>query len=158
MPWLPQRFPQMRATKHGLPTYLGNIGSTASYQAVPRFGVYTGTKKYVRDFSETLAYEYRKSNISITCICPGGTYTEFMDHAGQILKGPAHASMMSSEKVVNIGIKALFNKKSIVVTGFMNKVLCFIPRLLPSRMFLGFAHFAFSMSVDAAPKKAKLTL
>jgi len=145
------------ASEHGLPSYLGNIASIAAYQAVPRFGVYTGSKKYVRDLSETLAFEFRGTNISVTCISPGGTYTEFMDASGQVLKGPGRSSMMSSEKVVRIGLKALFNKRPAVVTGFMNNIICFMPRLLPASWVMAISHFAFSMSVDAAPKlEAKL--
>ena len=142
------------ALEHGAPAYLGNVASIAAYQTVPRFGVYSGTKKYVRDLTETLAFEYRKTNVSLTCISPGGTWTEFMDNSGQIVNKSAHPTMMSSKDVAKIGLNAMFNRKPAVITGILNKLACLFPRFLPSSWVLAIGHVVFSASVTSDPNAA----
>ena len=133
---------------HGKKSYITNIASIAAYQGIPFFGVYCGTKKYVRDFTEALSYEYRKTNIHLCCVCPGGTYTEFTSHSGQDLKKAGHASMMSAEKVVAIGMKAMFGGKMTVITGFINFLACQIGRILPGSVALWVGHQAMKNSVE----------
>jgi len=132
---------------HGLKSYITNIASIAAYQGIPFFGVYCGSKKYVRDFTEALSYEYRNSNIHLCCVCPGGTYTEFTKHSGQELKKAGHASMMSAEKVVQIGLSAMFKKRVTVITGFINFIACQIGRILPGWVALWVGHQAMKNSV-----------
>lgn len=139
--------------EHGLPSFMTNIASIAAYLTVPQFGVYSGSKKYVRDLTETLAYEFKDTNIHLCCVCPGGTYTEFMDHAGQSLKKAAHAGMMSVEAVVSEGLDAMFKRKPSVITGIMNKLMCLVPRFLSSRFGLFINHHGYTMSVDYKKKE-----
>ena len=133
---------------HGKKSYITNVASIAAYQGIPYFGVYCGSKKYVRDFTEALSYEYKKTNIHLTCVCPGGTYTEFTSHSGQDLKKAGHASMMSAEKVVQIGMKAMFNKKMTIITGFINFLACQVGRILPGKCALWIGHQAMKNSVE----------
>ena len=133
---------------HGRPSYITNIASIAAYQGIPYFGVYCGSKKYVRDFTEALSYEYRNSNIHLCCVCPGGTYTEFTSHSGQNLKNAGHASMMSAEKVVSIGMNAMFRKRMTIVTGFINFLACHVGRILPGAVALWVGHLAMKNSVE----------
>lgn len=136
--------------KHGRPSHISNIGSIASFQGVTNFAVYSGTKAYVRVFSEILARELRATNVSVTCVCPGGTMTEFMDVNGQVLKESAHAMMMTAEEVVTIGMLGMFARRPIVVPGLVNKLACFLPRFLPSGLALTFAQLAMDRSVSVA--------
>ncbi len=138
--------------EHGKPSFITNVASIAAYQGIPLFGVYCGTKKYVRDFTEALSYEYRNTNIHLCCVCPGGTYTEFTAHSGQNLKKAGHASMMSSEKVVQIGLKAMFEKKMTIITGVMNFIACHFGRFLPGRWALLVGHLAMNNSVSYRKK------
>lgn len=133
---------------HGKKSYISNIASIAAYQGIPYFGVYCGTKKYVRDFTEALSYEYRKSNIHLCCVCPGGTYTEFTSHSGQDLKKAGHASMMSAQKVVDIGMKAMFGRRMTIITGFINFLACHVGRILPGSVALWVGHQAMKNSVS----------
>ncbi len=135
-------------SKHNLESYISNIASIASYVTLPYFGIYTGSKRYVKDFTLALYDEYKKSNIHFCCISPGGTYTEFMDHAGQELTKQGHASMMSSQKVVEIGIKAMNFKKALVVTGILNKLVTLLPRFFPERLFFVIAGKVMQSSVN----------
>ncbi len=133
---------------HQKPAFISNIASVASYQGVPRFAVYSASKSYVRVFSEILNRELRGTSVSVTCVCPGGTATEFLEKNGQILKNEKFSPLMSSEKVAKISLQGIFTKKSIVIPGFLNKIACFFPRFLPSSLALTLASKAMEASVN----------
>jgi short-subunit dehydrogenase len=113
--------------------YLMNVASTAAFQAVPNFAVYAATKHFVRSFTEAIHYELRGTKISATCVCPGGTVTEFHDAAGAGNYGKlANMSMLTAERVAEIGLRAMLRGKKTVVTGFLNKLSCWFSARAPS--------------------------
>ncbi len=114
--------------------YLLNVASTASFQPVPYFANYAATKHYVLAFSEALAHELARTHVSVTSLCPGGTWTEFFDTSQQSLGRLARASMLSPEKVAAIGLKAMLRGRRSVVTGGMNKLAAWLTRLAPRRL------------------------
>ena len=114
--------------------YLVNIASIGAYQSVPNFAVYAASKAFVRNFTEAVHDELARarSPISATCVCPGGTMTEFHAAAGAGDYGwLANHSMMTAEAVARIAIKAMCKSKRTVVTGLINKISCFAVRLVP---------------------------
>jgi short-subunit dehydrogenase len=114
--------------------YLLNVGSIGAYQSVPYFASYAASKAYVRNFSEALWGETRGTNVSVTCLSPGGTRTEFLDVAGQRLHGKlAASSMMDAEPVARKGLLAMLAGKRNLIPGVMNKLACFFVRLIPRR-------------------------
>ena len=133
---------------HGKKSYITQVASISAFQPVGYFTVYSGTKGYMRYFSETLAFELRKTNVSITCLCPGGTYTEFLEQAGQKMTSAGHATMMTSKDVVRIGIKAMLQGKTVWVPGFLNQLACFLPRLLPRNLGLYLAFKTMNRAVE----------
>ncbi len=102
-------------------SYILNVASTASYQAVPTLTTYAATKAFVVLFTRGLRRELKKSNISISCLSPGATSTGFVDRAGmQAMKERADKFSMSPEAVAKIGIKGMFNGKAEIIPGFTN--------------------------------------
>lgn len=132
------------AKGHGQPAYILNVASLAGLLATPEYAVYSSTKSYMVRFSEILNYELRKTNISITCICPGGVLTEFMDNSGQDMK--SDFGMMTSESVAHIGVGSLFKKKLIVVPGLLNKLSALV-RFLPRTIRIPVVHLTMSSAV-----------
>ncbi len=133
---------------HGKVSYISNVGSIASFLSVPYFSVYGATKHFVKDFTQTLNFELRKSNISVSLIAPGGTYSEFTQHSGQVLKKSAHASMMTSELVARIGIDGMFKGHRSIVPGFLNGLMVHFPRFLPAKWMLALNDLAMRGAVD----------
>ncbi len=107
-----------------------NVASVAAFFPGPGMAVYHATKAYVLSFSEALHHEM-KGQVRVTVLCPGPVETEFMARAG-VPKGyfPKMLSR-SAERVANEGYEGLMNGKRVVVPGSDNKVLTFLPRLLP---------------------------
>ncbi len=133
---------------HGLKSYITQVASIAAFQPVGNFSVYSGTKGYLRYFSETLAFELKNTSIQVMCLCPGGTYTEFFEHSGQKITSSGHATMMSAERVVRLSLQAMFKGKTVFVPGILNKLACFFPRLLPRNLGLFLAFKTMNRAVE----------
>lgn len=108
-----------------------NVASTAAFQPGPTMAVYFATKAYVLSFSEALRYELRKKNITVTCLAPGATKSEFQSTAAMEESDFVKNSMATSEEVAKFGYKALMAGKGTVVHGAANRFLAFGTRLLP---------------------------
>lgn len=144
---LSKRFVETRAGRSG---YLLNVSSIAAYQAVPNMATYAASKAFVRNFTEALHDELLGTNVSATCICPGGTQTAFHDAAGAgNYSWIANASMMTAEQVAIASVQAMVRRKRTVIPGVPNKLSCFGVRLVPRR----FASW-ISQRVLGAPKHA----
>jgi len=111
-----------------------NVASTAAFQPGPLMAVYYATKAYVLSFSEALADELSESNITVTALCPGPTFTGFLKRAG-VENSPLFRkwNLMSSEKVALAGYRGLLKGKTIVIPGIRNKLLALVIKLLPRK-------------------------
>lgn len=114
-------------------SYILNVASTASYQAVPTLTTYAATKSFVVLFTRGLRRELSKTNISVTCLSPGATATQFVERAGmnESLKKKADKFSMKSTDVAKTAVQAMFNKKAEVIPGFMNWLSVQMTYLLP---------------------------
>lgn len=119
--------------------YILNIASSAAYQAVPYLSLYAASKSLVLSFSRALRYELRKTTISVTCICPGATDTNFNSRAkvGAKAMKTAQKVMMTPEQVGKAAVNAMFKRKAEVITGAINKVGGFLTWLLPKGVLEG---------------------
>lgn len=116
--------------------FLLNVASSAAYQAVPFLSIYAATKAFVLTFSRGLRYELRGSTVSVTCVCPGATDTDFANRAqvgAKALKA-AEKVNMTPEAVAEAAVKATLAGKAEVVTGLINKVGAFLVWLFPKAL------------------------
>jgi hypothetical protein len=116
--------------------YILNVSSSAAYQAVPFLTIYSATKAFLLSFSRGLHQELRKTNVSVTCVCPGSTDTGFADRA---LLGPkgrkaAQRLNMSPESVARIAVKSMYARKTEIITGFINQLGAGLAWLLPKAL------------------------
>lgn len=133
------------------PGYVMNVASIAAYQPVTKFAVYCASKTYVRIFSEILNYELQDTNVSVSCLCPGGTKTEFLEKNNQHSKS-GDRFLMSAEKVALIGLNGTLSRKSVIVPGLFNKLSCLLPRFLPNGINLTISEQAMALAVDEKDK------
>ncbi len=131
---LSRRFVDARKADPGR-AYLVNIASIAAYQSTPNFAVYSSSKAFVRNFTEALHDEHAGSPLSVTCVCPGGTRTDFHSQAGAGDYGwLADRSMLTAEQVARVTLGAMKRGKRNVIPGAMNKLSCFAVRFVPRRL------------------------
>ena len=119
----------MSARKSG---HILNVASLAGWMPIPNQNVYAATKSYVLSFTQALADELNATGngVVVSALCPGYTATKMMDNPdqGATLRIPS-SMMMSAKDVAEIGIKACFAGKDMVVPGLANKFTTIITRL-----------------------------
>jgi short-subunit dehydrogenase len=116
-------------------SYILNVASTAAYQAVPTLALYAASKSFVLSFSRATRYELRGSGVSVSCLCPGPTDTDFAHSAGMdALADLAAKFNMTPAEVAQIGLKGMFSSKAEIVPGFLNKVSAFAAQHLLKAM------------------------
>ena len=122
--------PQLRRAARG---YILNVASTAAYQAVPSLTLYAASKAFVLNFSRGLRYELRDSAISVTCLSPGATTTDFGNRAGMgtELQAVANKVSMTATAVAEAGLRALFAGEAELIPGLLNKVSAGLTSVVP---------------------------
>jgi short-subunit dehydrogenase len=111
-----------------------NVASTAAFQPGPLMAVYFATKAYVLHFSEALANEVGGTGVSVTCLCPGATVTEFHKRAKATGMKLMKFGAMDARTVAEDGYGALMAGKPVVISGFKNWLLAQSVRFSPRRM------------------------
>lgn len=113
-----------------------NVASLAAFQPIPYMAVYGATKAFVLSFSEALWAEYRTKGVRILALSPGETSTEFFNALGDDVYKVGKTE--TPEKVVQVGLRALEQGRSSIVSGKQNTLLAnssrFFPRSLVARL------------------------
>jgi short-subunit dehydrogenase len=108
-----------------------NVASVASFLPGPGMAIYHATKAFVLSFSEALHHELKPRGVRVTVLCPGPVATEFYARAGIPEKYFPSFMTLSAERVAREGYLGLMHGKRVVVPGLENKIVTFLPRLLP---------------------------
>lgn len=111
-----------------------NVASTAGFQPGPLMAVYYATKSYVVNFSEAIANELNGSGVTVTCLCPGPTATEFATRADMEKSRLFKLGRMSSEDVARIGYQGMMKGKTLVIPGAKNKLIMESVRFTPRKL------------------------
>jgi len=112
-----------------------NVASVAGFMSGPNMAVYYATKAYVLSFSEALHRELKPRGVRVTVLAPGPVPTEFQARAGIGRKLPRLLTV-SAERVARAGYRGLMGGKRLVVPGLGNKLVTFMPRVLPRSLML----------------------
>ncbi|PQV64803.1 hypothetical protein B1R32_10370 [Abditibacterium utsteinense] len=107
------------------------VASIAGFFPGPLMSVYYASKAYVLSFSEALANEVEGSGVSVTCLCPGATISEFQERARMKESKLMDAAYMSAKTVARRGIAAAQRGNGICIPGLFNRFLVQVPRLVP---------------------------
>ena len=111
-----------------------NVGSTAAFQPGPFMVVYYASKAFVLSFSQALSYELGGSGVTVTCLCPGATATNFQKSAG-MGEVPLFAfGVMDARTVAWAGYRGLEAGRRVVIPGWRHKVMAFSARFAPSSL------------------------
>lgn len=108
-----------------------NVASVAAYQPGPYMAVYYATKAYVLSFSEALREELRGTGVSVTCLLPGPTESEFGSVSGLDQFRFFTTGALSANRVAQLGYQAFQKQKATAIPGIRNKFMVSIVKHLP---------------------------
>ncbi|MBI3313479.1 MAG: SDR family oxidoreductase [Candidatus Omnitrophica bacterium] len=111
-----------------------NVASTSAFQPGPLMAVYYATKAYVLSFSEAIANELKNTGVTVTCLCPGATSTDFQKNAVMGNNWLFKLNLMKADVVARIGYQGLMKGKTLVIPGWTNWLGAFLVRFGPRKM------------------------
>lgn len=119
----------MRARGSGRILITGSIAGfiPGTYQAV-----YNGTKAFLDSFSFALRAELKDSGVTVTCLMPGATETDFFERADMLDTKVGQAKKDDPADVAKIGFEAMMKGRGDVVTGWQNKLQSAIANVTPA--------------------------
>src|SRR5205085_6256233 len=124
-----QLAPRMVERGQGRILFTGSIAGLmpGTFQAV-----YNGTKAFVDSFSFALRNELKDTQVTVTCLMPGPTDTDFFERADLLDTAVGESkSKADPAKVAHDGYAAMMAGKPGVVSGFMNKVQAAFAGIVP---------------------------
>lgn len=123
-----------------------NVASTAAFQPGPWMSVYYATKAYMLSYSEAANEALRDSGVTVTCLCPGPTPTNFQVRAKNRKQGLLRHVKTSAEYVARVGYTAMNAGKPLCVPGVLNRLGVFAVRFLPRRLVTRLSRLAAEKS------------
>jgi len=121
----------MRARGQGRILITGSIAGfmPGTYQAV-----YNGTKALLDSFSFALRAELKDSGVTVTCLMPGATETEFFERADLMDTKVGVEKKQPADEVAKIGYEAMLRGEGDVVAGWGNKLRAAIANITPNEL------------------------
>ena len=112
-----------------------NIASTAGFQPTPYLATYGATKAFVLNWTLALNEDLRDTKVSALAVCPGPTRSNFFRAAGfetpPMDQGASPGLDMTAEQVADLTLCALASGKSLLVTGWRNKLIALFGSKFP---------------------------
>jgi uncharacterized protein len=119
----------MRARGRGRVLITGSIAGfmPGSFQAV-----YNGTKAFIDSFSFALRNELKETEVTVTCLMPGATETEFFERADMLDTKVGTQEKDDPAKVARDGFDAMMAGEGDVVSGWQNKLQTTLANVTPA--------------------------
>jgi short-subunit dehydrogenase len=122
---------EMRTRREGRILITGSIAGfiPGTFQAV-----YNGTKAFLDSFSFALRAELKDSGVTVTCLMPGATETDFFERADMLDTKVGQAKKDDPADVAKTGFDAMMKGEGDVVSGWKNKLQSAIANVTPAGM------------------------
>jgi short-subunit dehydrogenase len=137
---------RMRDARQGRILITGSIAGflPGSYQAV-----YNGSKAFLDSFAYAIREELKDTGVTVTCLMPGPTDTEFFERADLMDTKIGTEQKMDPAEVARQGYDAMMRGEGQVITGWKNKMQAAIAHITPAE------RLASQHSKEAAPGTAE---
>ncbi len=106
-------------------------GSIAGYVPGPFNAVYNGTKAFIDSFAAAIGNEVKDSGVTVTCLKPGATETEFFARADMLDTKVGQMKKDDPADVAKTGWEAMMKGEHEVVHGMMNQAQVLAAGVLP---------------------------
>jgi short-subunit dehydrogenase len=119
----------MRARGNGRILITGSIAGfmPGTYQAV-----YNGTKAFIDSFSFALRAELKDTGVTVTCLMPGATETDFFARADLLDTKLGQQEKDDPADVAKVGFDAMMRGDGDIVSGWKNKLFSAIANITPA--------------------------
>ncbi|RZN13262.1 oxidoreductase [Bradyrhizobium genosp. SA-3] len=107
----------------------GSIAGPGSFEAV-----YNASKAFLDSFSFALREELRDSGVTVTCLMPGATDTEFFRRADMMDTRVGTEQKDGAYEVAKAGFDAMLRGEADIVTGLKNKIQATVATITPNEM------------------------
>ncbi|MDB5640796.1 MAG: oxidoreductase [Hyphomicrobiales bacterium] len=109
-------------------------GSIAGFMPGSYQAVYNGTKAFIDSFSFALRNELMDSGVTVTCLMPGATDTNFFNRADMLDTRVAQGKKDDPADVAETGFNAMMRGDGDIVSGWRNKISTSLAAVTPSSM------------------------
>jgi len=107
-------------------------GSIAGFMPGTFQAVYNGTKAFIDSFSFALRAELKDSGVTVTCLMPGATETDFFERAHMEDTQVGQSEKDDPAEVARVGFDAMMRGHGDVVSGWQNKLRTAIASVTPA--------------------------
>jgi short-subunit dehydrogenase len=107
-------------------------GSVAGFMPGSFQAVYNGTKAFIDSFSFALRNELKDSGVTVTCLMPGATDTDFFERAGMLDTKVGQGKKDDPAFVAKLGFDAMMKGEGDVVSGWKNKLQTAMANVTPA--------------------------
>lgn len=117
--------------------FIINMSSASAWMTFPGTHLYNSTKRCIRDFSRSIFYEFKRSNVGVTVVCPSGVDTNFFPLSQKLRKlGVGLGLLIKPERLVKIAIRDSFTfKKQVIPTSFDSFFISFVREISDPTIF-----------------------
>jgi short-subunit dehydrogenase len=106
-------------------------GSIAGLMPGTFQAVYNGSKAFLDSFSVALSNELKDSGVTVTCLMPGATETDFFDRADMTDTKVGSSDKAHASDVAKTGFDAMMKGELKVVAGLGNKMRAAMAHVAP---------------------------
>ena len=107
-------------------------GSIAGFMPGTFQAVYNGSKAFLDSFSFAIRNELKDSGVTVTCLMPGATETEFFERADMTDTKIGQSNKDDPADVAKQGFEAMLKGEGEVITGLKNKLQVAAANVLPA--------------------------
>jgi uncharacterized protein len=118
------------------PSHVLNVSSMAGFAPIPIKNLYAATKSAMIFFSNSLRYQLKDKNISVSCLAPGPVYTtrEIINETRRQLGWLGDKIAISAKRTGEIAVRKTLQKRMIIVPGTIAKLISLLLQIIPKRI------------------------
>ena len=115
--------------------YILTVSSLSAWMPYPYISLYASTKRFLRDFSKAIHFEFSRYNVGVTTVCPGAVDTDLFKLKQKWRKlGKNLGIIITPDTLAKRTLKKMFRKRITYIPGIINKISLPLISLIPVRV------------------------